>query len=94
VAAESLAAESARRRQLGMHEPLRGHMASCGPHLSSVSKRAVWREDLRQEPSAVVPLAGICAGTPGNGRPYREHYLFRKVARVRFLPSWPPPLGL
>jgi hypothetical protein len=51
VAAESLAAESARLRQLDAHEPLRGHMASCGPRLSSVSKRAFWREDLKQESS-------------------------------------------
>jgi hypothetical protein len=62
VAAQSLAAESARLRQLGAHEPLRGHLAPGGPHQSSVSKRAFWREDLRREPSAVVPLAGICAG--------------------------------
>jgi hypothetical protein len=62
VAAESLAAESERLRQLDTHEPLCGQMAPCGPHLSSVSKRAFWREDLRQEPSAVAPLAGIWAG--------------------------------
>ena len=62
VAAQSLTAKSERLRQLDAHEPLRGQVAPCGPHLSSVSKRAFWREDLRQEPSAVVPLAGICAG--------------------------------
>ena len=38
------------------------YMAPGSPYLSSVSERAFWREDLRQEPSAVVPLAGICAG--------------------------------
>ena len=30
--------------------------------LTSVARRAVQRHDPRQEPSAVVPLAGICAG--------------------------------
>ena len=62
MAAQSLAAKSAWLRRLGAHEPLCGHLVPCGPHLSSVSKRALWREDLRQEPSAVAPLAGICAG--------------------------------
>lgn len=30
------------------------------------------RYDPRQEPGAVIPHAGICAGGPGNRRPYRD----------------------
>jgi hypothetical protein len=38
------------------------------------------RPSLRQEPSAVIPLAGICAGAAGNRRPCRDE---------RFSPSRP-----
>lgn len=31
-------------------------------HLPSLSPEATWRCHLRQEPSAVIPLAGICGG--------------------------------
>lgn len=30
------------------------------------------RHDLRQEPYAIVPHMQICAGVPGNRRPYRN----------------------
>src|ERR1035437_4118896 len=37
-------------------------MAASCPHRASTPRRALRRQNLRQEPSAVVPLAGICAG--------------------------------
>jgi hypothetical protein len=42
-------------------------LASASAYLSSLPIRAIGRDDPRQEPGAVVPLAGICAG--GGGRP-------------------------
>jgi hypothetical protein len=35
-------------------------------------KRAIRRPHPRQEPSAVIPLAGICAGAARKGGPYRD----------------------
>jgi len=42
-------------------------MDSPSPCLSPVSFGAIWRYYLRQEPGAVIPHAGICAG--GAGQP-------------------------
>jgi len=67
MAAQPLTAEPERRRHLEAHATLCEQVDSTGPYLSSVSSRALWRHDPRQEPSAVVPLAGICAG--GAGQP-------------------------
>jgi hypothetical protein len=50
--------------------------ASARAHPASLAARALRRQDPRQEPSAVAPFAGICAGggpTPcAKGRPYRD----------------------
>ena len=43
-------------------------MAPCRPDHASLAERPVRRQDPRQEPSAVVPLAGICAGGRPQGR--------------------------
>ena len=46
-----------------------GHpMAPACPHHASMAIHALRRSDLRQEPSAVVPHAGICAGGRPQGR--------------------------
>ena len=42
----------------------RGLAASC-PHRASLARPATLPYDLRQEPSAVIPRAGICAGGAG-----------------------------
>ena len=46
---------------------LRRPMDSAGPHLSSVSARAVWRRHPRWEPDAVTLHVRICGG--GGGQP-------------------------
>ena len=47
-------------------------VAARGPDQASVAERAIRRPHPRQEPSAVVPLAGICAGAARKGGPYRD----------------------
>jgi hypothetical protein len=64
------------------------------PHLPSLSFRALWRYQLRQEPSALVAHAGICAG--GAGKPaflprhkffapalFRYHNVTNTVAKIQ-----------
>ena len=51
--------------ELGTDEPLRDSMATTRPRDASFPGRALRRQNPRQEPSAVIPHAGICAG----GRP-------------------------
>ena len=52
--------ETGRRRRWSIEEKLRIVSESLsGPRLASATAR---RHDPRQEPGAVVPLAGICAG--------------------------------
>jgi len=35
-----------------------------------------------EKPGAVIPLAGICAGAPGNGLSYRDGSILLKFSRV------------
>ena len=49
------------------HEPPGRSLVPIRSRPTSVSRTATARHDLRQEPGAVVPLAGICAG--GLGKP-------------------------
>ena len=49
-------------RPMGPDEPPHSSMAATHPSLSSISRGALSRQDPRQEPGAVVPHAGICAG--------------------------------
>src|SRR5439155_26834893 len=53
---------------LGADGPTRSTVAPCRPDHASLAERPVRRQDPRQEPSAVVPLAGICAGGRPQGR--------------------------
>ena len=53
---------------LGTLQPDRKGVATPGPHRASLPQRELRRQDPRQEPSAVVPLAGICAGGRPQGR--------------------------
>jgi hypothetical protein len=56
------------RRYLNLHDLLNGYASGSGPlvafghHRSSVAQPTLPRSHPRQEPSAVIPLAGICAG--------------------------------
>ena len=59
------APQPAHTDELGADEPHRETMATTSPRDASLPERALRRQNLRQEPSAVVPHAGICAG----GRP-------------------------
>ena len=53
---------------LGPDAPPRASMAPARPHPAPLTRRALRRPHPRQEPSAVVPLAGICAGGRPQGR--------------------------
>jgi RNA polymerase sigma factor (sigma-70 family) len=50
--------------QLGADEPPRKPMATTRPRDASLPGNALCRQNPRQEPSAVIPHAGICAGPP------------------------------
>jgi len=58
--------------QRNCHEPDRRVLARKTANPSTLPHGALCRYDPRQEPGAVVPLAGICAGATGNHRPYRD----------------------
>src|SRR5450755_642267 len=60
-------------------------MATPTPHPSSLAKRALRRQDPREEPSALTRTLGSVRGAPGNGRPYRDH-----VCQTRLLLLDPP----
>ena len=62
------APEPASSPDLGADEPARSAMAPCRPDHASLAERPVRRPYPRQEPSAVVPLAGICPGGRPQGR--------------------------
>ena len=62
------APEPASPPDLGADGPARSTMAPCSPHHASLAERSVRRPHPRQEPSAVVPLAGICPGGRPQGR--------------------------
>jgi hypothetical protein len=54
--------------QLDADEPPGNSMATTRPHEASLPKRALRRQDPRQEPSALAAHAGICAGGRLQGR--------------------------
>jgi len=54
--------EPAHPLHLGTVLPDRRAIPPASPNPTSLAKRATVRQYLREEPSAVVPLAGICAG--------------------------------
>jgi len=65
------------RLNWGTHGPPRHPVAAPGPDHASMAERAVRRSHPRQEPSAVIPLAGICAGAARKGGPYRDRPVLR-----------------
>ena len=72
------AAGPAEANKLDANEAGRGSLAPSCLHRASLASTAPKRQNPRQEPSAVAPLAGICAGggpSPSwtKGRPYRDH---------------------
>ena len=56
------ASQPAHTAHLDADEPHRDSMATTRPPEASVPRHAVRRQNPRQEPSAVIPHAGICAG--------------------------------
>ncbi len=51
--------------EVGSDEASDSQVASARPSLSPLSSSPLRRHNLRQEPGAVVPHAGICAGGAG-----------------------------
>ncbi len=47
---------------LGAYEATDRPLDSSGPHLSPLSSEKTWRDHLRQEPGALIALAGIRGG--------------------------------
>ena len=68
------------RRPTHLGADAAAHLALAAPcaHYSPLSPEATWRCHLRQEPSAVIPLAGICGG--GYEQSSVPTPTFRKVA--------------
>ena len=62
------ASQPAHPGQLGTDEPTRATVAPACPRQAPLPGCALRRQNLRQEPSAVVPHAGICAGGRLQGR--------------------------
>ena len=56
------AAKPENHGDVGADEALDRPLDSSGPYLSPLSSEATWRDHLRQEPSALVALAGIRGG--------------------------------
>ena len=65
--ARSQSAQPEGPRHLGAHAADRPPLAPSRPHRAPLAGAATLPSDLRQEPSAVMPRAGICAG--GAGQP-------------------------
>ena len=62
VVPHAAAARAAQATHLGADAAAHSALAAPRAHYSSLSPEATWRCHLRQEPSAVIPLAGICGG--------------------------------
>jgi group II intron reverse transcriptase/maturase len=62
LAAVASAAQPTQQDDLGADAATRGPMATSTPDSASLARAAIRRHHPRQEPSAVVPHAGICAG--------------------------------
>ena len=65
LVSDAASTESAPPDDLAAHVRPRRAMAAETPYLPSVSRATLARHDPRQEPGAVVPHAGICAGGAG-----------------------------
>src|SRR5439155_26945795 len=68
LAPGAAAPQPAQTDQLGTDGQDLTAVASTSPRDASLPGGALRRQDLRQEPSAVVPHAGICAGGRPQGR--------------------------
>ena len=65
VVQDAVTPKPEKANQLETNVPGIKTVATEPPYLSGLPFEAVARHYLRQEPSAVVPLAGICAGGAG-----------------------------
>ena len=68
------ASKPAHESELGADGPPLNPMAPTRPHHASLARHAVRRQNPRQEPSAVILHAGICAGGRLQGGPYRDNH--------------------
>jgi hypothetical protein len=85
----------ARCADVGAHEQAGPEVDPDAASPASLPGAALRRSNPRWEPSAVVPLARICAGggpsREAKGRPYRDHR--RDVLRARRDPRAPPDMA-
>ena len=59
---EPATAEPAAPAELATGDSAREQVAATRENPTSLARKAILRQDPRWEPSAVAPLAGICAG--------------------------------
>src|SRR5881409_2362820 len=62
LVSHAAAAKPDRSHHLGADAAAHSALAASRAHYSCLSPEATWRYHLRQEPSAVIPLAGIRGG--------------------------------
>jgi hypothetical protein len=70
------APQPAHAHELEADEPTGAAMVVPCPRATPLPQGPFRRQDPRQEPSAVVPHAGICSGAVRKGGPYRDHSSF------------------
>jgi hypothetical protein len=73
-------AQPAAPADLSEDDAARGPLVAQPETPASLSRLAVRRHDPRQEPGAVVPLAGICAGGGEQSPSLPRHVTFQKLS--------------
>ena len=74
LAGGAAAPQPAHPPELGTDEPPRDPMATARPRHASLPRRALRRQNPRQEPSAVVRTLGSARGAARKGGPYRDNH--------------------
>jgi len=91
VALSGSAEESAVSGLMVSAVSLGASLVAASSYSASVSDGPFDRHDLRQEPYEVIPHVRICAGAPGNLRPYRDKaHSLKPLAIVEMSPQVRP----
>src|SRR5450755_739175 len=72
LAGGARAPQPERPDHLAADRPPRRTMATPTPHPSPLARRALRRQNPREEPSALTRMLGSVRGAAGNGGPYRD----------------------
>jgi hypothetical protein len=82
---DATTSKPAQSSQLGQDEPPSDSMVTACSHDAPLTERALQRHYSRQEPSAVVPHAGICAGGRSKERSLPRSDLSRRATDTNIL---------